>query len=255
MEFRILGPLEVVVADVPLSLGGPRQQRFLAVLLLHAGRIVTTEHLVDCLWPGQPPVTAASQVRNCAAALRRVLTAGGLPAGALTRRTAGYQIRLATGALDRTRFDEQARLARYALTQGRTAEAVDGFRQAESLWRGPAIAGLADGALEPDAMSMNESRLQVVEDRIEAELTLGRNAHLVPELVALARAHPGRDRLQAALLISLVRGGRPTDALITFDRLRNNLRTELGLEPSRRLRELRQAILIQDDALLGAHHV
>jgi DNA-binding SARP family transcriptional activator len=104
-------------------------------------------------------------------------------------------------------------------------------------------------------MSMNESRLQVVEDRVEAELTLGRNADLVPELVALARAHPGRDRLQAALLISLVRGGRPTDALITFDRLRNDLRTELGLEPSRRLRELRQAILVQDDALLGGHHV
>jgi DNA-binding SARP family transcriptional activator len=122
------------------------------------------------------------------------------------------------------------------------------------LWRGPAIAGLADGPLEPDAMSMEESRLQVVEDRIEAELALGRNAHLVPELVALTRAHPGRDRLQEALLISLVRGGRPTDALVTFDRLRNDLRTELGLEPSRRLRELRQAILLEDEALLGGHH-
>jgi hypothetical protein len=124
------------------------------------------------------------------------------------------------------------------------------------LWCGPAIAGLAEGVLEPPALSLEESRLQVIEDRVEAELGLGRYARVLPELIALARAHPGRDRLQAALMVALYRGGRSVDALASFDRLRDSLRTELGLDPSRRLRALRQAILTEDEAGLQLlHHV
>ncbi|MGC4756037.1 AfsR/SARP family transcriptional regulator [Micromonospora trifolii] len=250
MEFRILGPLEATVEGTPLPLGGRRQQRILAVLLLRAGRVVTPDKLVDCLWPLRPPATASSQIRNCAAALRRQLIAGGLPEDALIHRPGGYRLTVAPGALDRTRFDEEARRARLALADGNAPQAVEAFLRAEDLWRGPAIAGLADGTLEPEAMSLEESRLQVIEDRLEAELSLGRHARAVPELTVLARTHPGRDRLQAALMVALYGSGRVGDALASFDRLRTSLRAELGLEPSRRLRDLRQAILTEDEARL-----
>lgn len=250
MEFRILGPLEASVAGVPLPLGGRRQQRILAALLLRAGRVVPVDRLVDCLWPLRPPVTAPSQIRNCAAALRRQLIAGGLSEDSLIRRPGGYRLHVDPDALDRTRFDDEARRARRALAAGHAVEAVEAFLRAENLWRGPAIAGLADGMLEPDAMSLEESRLQAIEDRIEAELSLGRHARTVPELTALARTHPGRDRLQAALMVALYGSGRVGDALASFDRLRTSLRAELGLEPSRRLRDLRQAILTEDETRL-----
>ncbi|WP_328650692.1 AfsR/SARP family transcriptional regulator [Micromonospora sp. NBC_00330] len=250
MEFRILGPLEATVEGTPLPLGGRRQQRILAVLLLRAGRVVTADKLVDCLWPLRPPVTAPSQIRNCAAALRRQLIAGGLPEDSLIRRPGGYRLTVDPGALDRNRFDDEARRARLALADGHAPQAVEAFRRAEDLWRGPAIAGLADGVLEPEAMSLEESRLQVIEDRLEAELSLGRHATAVPELTALARTHPGRDRLQAALMVALYGSGRVGDALASFDRLRTSLRAELGLEPSRWLRDLRQAILTEDEARL-----
>ncbi|MCG5443114.1 AfsR/SARP family transcriptional regulator [Micromonospora sp. NIE79] len=250
MEFRILGPLEATVEGTPLPLGGRRQQRILAVLLLRAGRVVTPDKLVDCLWPLRPPATASSQIRNCAAALRRQLIAGGLPEDSLIHRPGGYRLTVAPGALDRTRFDEEARRARLALADGHTPRAVEAFLRAEDLWRGPAIAGLADGTLEPEAMSLEESRLQVIEDRLEAELSLGWHARAVPELTVLARTHPGRDRLQAALMVALYGSGRVGDALASFDRLRTSLRAELGLEPSRRLRDLRQAILTEDEARL-----
>ncbi|MET7947491.1 AfsR/SARP family transcriptional regulator [Micromonospora sp. NPDC005324] len=250
MEFRILGPLEATVGGTPLPLGGRRQQRILAVLLLRAGRVVTPDKLVDCLWPLRPPATASSQIRNCAAALRRQLIAGGLPEDSLIRRPSGYRLSVDPGALDRTRFDEEARRARLALADGHAQQAVEAFLRAENLWRGPAIAGLADGTLEPEAMSLEESRLQVIEDRLDAELSLGRHARAVPELTALARTYPGRDRLQAALMVALYGSGRVGDALASFDRLRTSLRAELGLEPSRRLRDLRQAILTEDEARL-----
>ncbi|MEU8184585.1 AfsR/SARP family transcriptional regulator [Micromonospora sp. NPDC049044] len=250
MEFRILGPLEASVEGTPLPLGGRRQQRILAVLLLRAGRVVPADRLVDCLWPLRPPATAASQIRNCAAALRRQLIAGGLPEHSLVRRPGGYLLTVEPGALDRTRFDDEAHRARQALAAGRAAEAVGSFLRAENLWRGPAIAGLADGMLEPEAMSLEESRLQVIEERLEVELSLGRHARAVPELTALVRTHPGRDRLQAAFMVALYGSGRGADALASFDRLRSSLRRELGLEPSRRLRDLRQAILTEDEVRL-----
>jgi len=252
MDFRILGPLEVrnSIGEVPL--GGRRQQRIMATLLVWGNQLVTATKLIDSVWPSAPPSTVRSQVNNCVAALRRTLVAAGLPAGALRRGPNGYVLGVDPAAFDRARFEDLVACARREARAGRRAEAAGGFRAAEALWRGPAIAGLADGVLEGEALRLEELRWQAIEGRVELELNLGRHHELLPEMIALTRTHPGRDRLQAVLMLALHRSGRTADALAAFDHLRHLMRTELGLEPSSRLQALRQAILTDDVGQLQA---
>jgi DNA-binding SARP family transcriptional activator len=251
MAFSVLGPLEVTGGGGSVPLTRRREQRILAALLLAAGRVVTVDLIVDCLWPTQPPRTVSSQVRNCVASLRRTLVGAGLAAEAMTRGPAGYQLRIAPAQLDRDRFEELVARGRSEMAMGRPAEAVALLRQADALWRGPALAGLCDGVLAAEVLRLEELRLQAIEDRMEAELTIGRHERVLPELTALAWDHPGRDRLQGGLMLALYRAGRVGDALTSYDRLRRTLTAELGLEPSRRLRDLRQAILVEDEWLLS----
>jgi DNA-binding SARP family transcriptional activator len=235
--------LEVVSGGARVPVGGPRQQRILAMALAHNNRWVTARQLIDCVWPTDPPATAQVQVRNAVGALRRALVAAGLRSADLRHDVGGYVLDTGGSVLDRQVFGELVAQARLLASAGDLAAAAGTLRTADDLWRGPAMAGLADGPLEIEAVRLEELRLHVSEERVAIELALGRHDTLVPELIRLAGNHPGRDRLQHALLVALCRAGRPADALLAFDRLRQRLATELGVEPSPQLWRLRREIL------------
>ncbi len=252
MDYRILGPLEVSNADGPLVLRGTRQRELLAALLLHPNEIVSTDRLLDELWEGDPPPTAAKIIQNGVSQLRKLLepdrTAGDEPL--LVTRSPGYVLRVRDGELDADRFGRQVEEAREELAAGATAEAATRLRSALELWRGPVLADLADSSfVRTESARLEELRLAATEDRIEAELALGRHADLVGELEALVAQHPLRERLRGQLMLSLYRSGRQAEALRVYHETRETLVEELGLEPSPALQRLERAVLVQDPAL------
>jgi DNA-binding SARP family transcriptional activator len=247
LDFRILGPLEVRDRDTPLPLGGVKQRAVLAVLLLDAGQVVSRDRLIDALWGEAPPPTAGHTLDAYVSRLRKLL--GDSP-GRLLTRAPGYVLRLEPGALDLDRFERLLAAGRVALHERRFAAAADTLREADELWRGPPLADLAS---EPFAQApverLVELRLAAIEDRVDAELALGRHGVLASELRELVAEHPWRERLRAQLMLALYRAGRQADALEAFRSGRNLLVEELGLEPGPALRALEQAILTNDPAL------
>jgi len=245
MEFRILGPLEVRAGDQTISLGGGRQRALLALLILHANETVSTDRLVEELWGERAPATAAKVVQNHVSQLRRSFTDG-----LLVTEGSGYTLRLEPGSVDLDRFEQLLGEGRGALAGGDPEQASGLLREALALWRGPP---LADFAFEPFAQTeiarLEERRLAALEERIEADLALGRHADLVGELEALVKEHPLRERLRSQLMLCLYRSGRQAEALEVYQAGRTALVEELGIEPGRPLRELHQAILQQDPAL------
>jgi predicted ATPase/DNA-binding SARP family transcriptional activator/Tfp pilus assembly protein PilF len=254
VQFRILGPLQVLDDDGrPLVLGGAKQRALLAVLLLHAGQVASTERLIDELWGENPPDTARSVLQVYVANLRKVLE----PArprravgGVLRTQPPGYLVDLSPGELDLLRFERLAGEGRAALADGDPAQAARLLRQALDLWRGSALAGVvlqASGLGE--VARLEEQRLAAVEDRIQAELGTGRHHELTGELEALVAAHPLRERLHGQLLVALYRSGRQAEALAAYRRMRETLAEQLGIDPGRPLQDLERAILAQDPTL------
>jgi DNA-binding SARP family transcriptional activator len=245
VEFRILGPLEVVENGHTLGLGSRKQRALLGVLVLHAGKVVSRDRLIDDLWHGDPPPAAETTLRSHISRLRSALGAS-----RLLSRAPGYTLVLAPDELDADRCERLLAEARDALAQGHPAQAADLLRGALALWRGPV---LADVAYEPFAQGeiarLEELRLAVLEERIEADLALARHADLVGELEALVAEHPLRERLRGQLMLALYRSGRQAEALERYQHARRVLTEELGLEPSEALKELQRAILAQDPAL------
>lgn len=246
MDYRILGPLEAWAGDRRLPLGGPRQRALLAILLLRANEAVSTDRLIDELWGDRPPETAANTLQVYVSQLRKALEAR----EAIETRAPGYAARVRPGELDLQRFEELADRGRQALAGGRAGEAADALRAALELWRGPA---LADLAFEPFAgavvLRLEELRLAVLEERIEADLALGRQTELVPELEAIVAEHPLRERARGQLMLALYRAGRQADALDAFQETRRTLVEQLGIEPGPALRRLERAILTHDASL------
>jgi DNA-binding SARP family transcriptional activator len=241
MEFRILGPLEVVEQDAPLRLGGGKQRALLAVLLLHANEVVSTDRLVEELWGEDRPPTAAKIVQVYVSQLRRLLADGTL----LTRRP-GYVLRVEPADLDLARFEQLVAEARTS----EPAAAAEKLREALALWRGPPLADFAyEQFAQTEIARLEELRLAAVEARIAADLELGRHAELVGELEALVSEHPLRERLRGQLMLALYRCGRQAEALEAYRRGRRLLADELGLEPNVELQELEKAILVQDPSL------
>ena len=209
LEFRILGPLEVVdAAGVSVRLGGPRQRAVLAILLLSANRVVSIDRLADELYGGEPPATAVTQVQRQISDLRKLL------GSVIETRPPGYVVRAAPEELDLTRFERLAEDGASALAYGEHERAAACLREAQALWRG---SPLADLAYEPFAAApaarLEELRLASVERRIEAELGLGDHRGVVAELEALVDEHPTHERFHAQLMIALYRSGRQEDAL------------------------------------------
>jgi DNA-binding SARP family transcriptional activator len=244
-EFRILGPLAVVRGDHEVELGGSKQRALLAILLLRRGEVVSVDRLVDELWGEAPPPGAAKTLQVYVSRLRRALGDG-----LLVRRGSGYSLELGVDAVDVERFERLIDHGRELLVGGDAAGAARTLREALDLWRGPPLGDLAD---EPFARAevarLEELRLAASEERIEAELALGRHDRVVAELEMLVGAHPVRERLRAQLMLALYRCGRQADALATYRDGRELLVNDFGLEPGPGLQELERAILNQDAAL------
>ena len=254
MRFRVLGPLEVEADSGPVTLGGQKERTLLAQLLALPNQVAPVETLIRALWGEHPPASAEKTLQSHVMRLRRTLEPG-RPRGAageiLITRRPGYLLRVAPGMVDVMRFEELTATARQLLSTGKAnAEAVSVLREALRLWRGQAFEEFADtefGAAEADRLG--ELRLVAVEDRVEAELRLGRHRELVAELEGLVRVHPLRERLWAQLMLALYRAGRQADALLAYQRARAVLVGELGIDPGLELRRLQAAILAQDPEL------
>ena len=250
MEFRILGPTEVVAGGRRVPLPSGRGRSLLALLALHAGEPVTADRLIDELWGEDPPPTARTIVHGLVSRLRRVFESRGAktrPGGApLQTFGSGYRLAIEPDAVDAHRFKRLIDDARAAPAEARAAN----LSAALALWRGPA---LADFAYEPFAQraitALEELRTEAIEERIEADLASGRAGDLVPELEQLIQNHPFRERLRGSLMLALYRSGRQADALQAYLDARSLLVEELGLEPGPALRELEVAILRQDPVL------
>ena len=241
MRFAILGPLQVHDGITPLSLGGGHQRKLLALLLLHANQPVSSDRLIEELWGGRPPETAAKALQGLVSQLRKQL-------GTATVETVsgGYLVRVDDGDLDALRFEQLLHDARRL----ENADALAALHEALSLWRGPALADFAyDDFARGQIERLEELRVTCIERRIALELALGRHDDLVPELEVLVREHPLRERLRHQLMLALYRSGRQAEALEAYGDARKVLRDELGLDPGDDLRELQKAILAHDPAI------
>ena len=247
LEFRILGPMEVLRDGLPLELGPRRHRALLALLVLDANRVLSADRLVQELWAGHPPEGAAKTLRSYMSRLRAVLGHG-----VVLSRAPGYVLDAEPDQVDAQRFEHLFHQGLEARARGAPEDAAARFREALGLWRGGALADLVD---EPfagvEAGRLEELRLVAVEERIDAELETGRHRELVAELEALVAEQPLRERLWGQLMTALYRGGRQADALAAYQRARRMLADRLGLEAGEELRALEQQILRQE--LAPAH--
>jgi predicted ATPase/class 3 adenylate cyclase/DNA-binding winged helix-turn-helix (wHTH) protein len=251
MDFRILGPLEVLDEGRAVMLGGAKQRALLALFLVHANETLTTDRLIDELWGERPPANAAKTVQMQISRLRKALAAS---AGSdlIVTREHGYGVRIDPERLDSHRFERLSSEGTSELGAGRPEPAAEALEQALSLWRD---APLADLAYEPFAQTeiarLEDLRAAALEHLIEAKLALGRHAEVIAQLEPLIAEYPYRERLRAQLMLALYRCERQADALQAYQDARRQLVEELGIEPGERLRELERAILAQDRALVG----
>ena len=246
MEFRILGPLEVVADGSDLTPAGTKQRALLALLAVHANETMSVERLVDELWGERPPTTAVETVHAHVSRLRRALLAGaGNDArGLIVTRGRGYQLTLDPELIDSHRFERLVGEGRSALAEGRPQDAAAGLEEALRLRRGRP---LDDLAYEPFARQeiarLEELHIAALERLVDARLALGRHAEVVGELERLIAEHPHRERLRAQLMLALYRCERPAEALQAYQDARCVFVEELGVEPGESLRELERAIL------------
>jgi YVTN family beta-propeller protein len=244
LAFRILGPLEVVDEGRPVSLGGLKQRALLAILLLRRGEVVSSDRVIDQLWDERPPATAAKTLHGYVSHLRKALGDD-----VLLTRGGGYLLAAAPDQVDAERFEAIAADARRALSVDDAAGARVLLEEALGLWRGEPLADLAYEPFAQGAIArLEDARVAALEDRIDADLTLGLHSGLVGELEGLVTAHPNRDRLRGELMLALYRSGRQADALEVYRRGHLSL-DELGLEPGPELHALEQRILIHDPTL------
>ena len=247
LDFRILGPFEVRDGDDVVHLGGSKQRGVLAILLLSANTVVSSDRLVAELWGDAPPEDAAMALQAHVSRLRKALPEG---PELLGTQAPGYVLRIAPGQLDLELFQELVAEGRHAQESGDAARGADVLRSALALWRGRPLADLEDEPFAREATAhLEDAWLDAIGARIDADLALGRHTELVPELRALVRAHPLRDGLREQLMLTLYRCGRQAEALEVYTDARRVLNDELGLEPGPGLQRLQQRILVHDPEL------
>jgi YVTN family beta-propeller protein len=252
MEFLVLGSLEVVADGRSLPLGGAKQRALLAALVLNANEVVSTDRLIDALWGERAPDGAPHTLQVYVSQVRKSLRVPGSaePEAVLVTQGRGYVLRVEPDAIDLHRFERMAAEGRRALAAGEPARAAATLEEALGLWRGPTLVDLTYEAFaQPEIARIDDLRLSAVEDRIEADLALGRHADLVGELQALVAEHPLRERLRSHLMLALYRSGRQAEALQTYRDFRQTLSDELGIDPTPSLQSLERAILQQDPDL------
>jgi DNA-binding SARP family transcriptional activator/tetratricopeptide (TPR) repeat protein len=240
MRVRLLGSVDVITGGVPQPVSGLRRRALLAVLALSAGEVVSTDRLIDTVWNGSPPATALNTLQSHISYLRGLL--GGR--AAIVTRPPGYFLDVETDLQVAVRLIEEGRREAEPTTK------VERLRAALSLWRGPPLADLPGlSALDAEAERLAVLRLDIIEAVVEARLDLGEHADLIADLTELSRQHPYRERLHGQLMLALYRTGRQADALQAYQRLRESLADDLGVDPGSAVRELQAAILRHDGSL------
>lgn len=248
MEFRILGPLEVLKDGAPLGVSAPREQALLAVLLLEANRVVPMSRLIDTVWDGAPPETARNQVQICVSTLRRLFDRAG-DRRVIRTSVPGYQMNVTGESVDAIRFEALAADGRKAAEGGRLLDAVSDLRAALGLWRGPVAAGIESRVVQIAATRLNEKRLATMEACIGLELMMGNYAEVIGELVTLVAEYPLREKLREYQMLALYRAGRRAEALAAYREARQVFIEELGIDPGQELRRMEAAILRSDPGL------
>jgi DNA-binding SARP family transcriptional activator len=248
VEYRILGPLEVVDEGGPVALGRLKERLVLAVLLLYANEFVSRERLIDELWGAAPPPTAKKAVNVYVSQLRKALARNGHDP--ITTADGGYRFGADDDELDVSRLRKLLATARERTSAGELEAAAELLREALALWRGPTLSGLLlESYGREEIAQLDELRLKALMDRIDCDLATGRHEEVLGELHVLVEEHPLRERLRAQQMLALYRADRQADALNAYQQARHDLIDELGIEPSGSLQRLQQAILRHDPAL------
>jgi DNA-binding SARP family transcriptional activator len=248
VEYRILGPLEVVDEGGPVALGRLKERLVLAVLLLHANEFVSRERLIDELWGPAPPPTAKKAVNVYISQLRKALARNGHDP--VSTADGGYRLVVDDDELDVSRLRQLLATARERESAGELEAAAELLREGLGLWRGPTLSGLLlESHGREEISQLDELRLTALMDRIDCDLALGRHEEVLGELHVLVGEHPLRERLRAQQMLALYRADRQADALDAYQQARHDLIEELGIEPSESLQRLQQAILRHDPAL------
>ncbi|WP_233157981.1 AfsR/SARP family transcriptional regulator [Actinokineospora bangkokensis] len=246
--FRVLGPLEVRVAESS-RLSPGRQEIVLTMLVLEANRVVATNRLIDAIWDGAPPATARAQVQICVSALRNVLRGSGW-ADALVTRASGYLLQVPEEQVDAKLFARMTADADVLAAQGKLTAAAALLRRAIALWRGPALDGIHSRLVRARAAQLDESLLQAKETSFDLAIRLGDHRTAIGGVAALLAEHPLRERLRGQYMLALYRSGRRAEALEVYRVGRELMIEELGMEPGAELRELEAAMLSDADQLL-----
>jgi predicted ATPase/DNA-binding SARP family transcriptional activator len=248
VEFRILGPLQVLDAGRELTLGSPKERALLAILLLNAGEVVSRERLIDGIWGDSPPPTAGRALNVHVSQLRKSLARNGCDA--IATRPRGYTLNVDREQLDAARFEQLVADARARVASGDVQAASSLLRQALALWGGPALAGVElESTAQNETRRLDDLRLAAQVERIDCDLSLGLHEEVIPELETLVAEHPLHERLRGQHMLALYRAGRQAAALASYQEARRTLTDELGLEPGVALQRLERAILNHDPAL------
>ncbi|MCX5612423.1 tetratricopeptide repeat protein [Streptomyces sp. NBC_00047] len=250
-HYRVLGPLDVRRAGESIAITAPKERDLLALLLLNADRPVPAEELIDGIWGGEPPSTARTTLQNYVKRLRHALHGCRADGEVLATQPGGYVLRLDHGVLDLREFELLTRGAAEASERGDDATASARLRAALALWQGEALAGSrADRLTQVEAPRLNESRMVAFENRVQADLRLGRHADVIIDVQSAIVGHPLRERLHGQLMLALYRSGRRGDALTAYQQARAQLVHDLGLEPGPELAALHRRVLAGDPELL-----
>lgn len=253
MQARILGPLEVLVDGTRVEIPGGKQRELLAILLIHANEVVSSDRLIEELWGETPPPSALKTLQSLVSRLRSNLGSAG---EALETHGHGYRLRIEPGDLDAEAFRIGLEDGRRSLARGDAARAAEILREALAHWRGPALAEFRyENFAQTGIARLEELRLAAQEERFDADLELGRHGEIVVELETLVMEQPLRERPRGQLMLALYRSGRQAEALQAYQEGRRALAEELGLEPSESLQRLERQILDHDQSLAPPERV
>ncbi|MFJ9565912.1 AfsR/SARP family transcriptional regulator [Streptomyces fuscichromogenes] len=248
IRFAVLGQIRAVRAEQSVRVGSPQQQAMLAVLLLRSGRSASMQELVDAVWGEEPPHSAAATIRTYAWRLRQTFTESRSQQRTLLSVGDGYRMALPPEAVDAVSAEQLAVQAVEHRNAGRLTVAGERIGQALALWRGEPLAGVPGPHAEQQRHRLDELRLTLLEEHFDVLIRQGMHLLAVPELGALVSAHPLRERFHALYMRALHAASRQADALAVYHRLRRHLADELGVDPSRELRELHQELLADEPA-------
>jgi DNA-binding SARP family transcriptional activator len=243
VRFEVLGPVRGWYGDTELDLGSPQQRAVLVMLLLARGRQVSLDGLIDGLWEGEVPRSAAGTVRTYVSRLRRRVNS-------IQSIGDGYVLRLGSAVLDLDEFEQRLSEARMVRGLDAAARGARLLRDALGLWRGAALAGIPGPYADSRRVPLTELRLAATEEKLAVDIALGEHAAAIAELRALLAEHPFRERLTELLMLALYKSGRQADALYVFDSVRYRLVEELGIDPGPSLQTMRQRVLQADRGLM-----